>query len=450
MAAAVRVQQAYDHRLKLKVFQGVCEPDIEDYLSIPRSTIATWKTHPPKQVVTLACEQPLAIQLEREALTAENRRLKSRLAVMRSILVLLLTVLRLSRFNFEGERLPEGRDKQRLIRSIKHAANYIPLSSLLKRLGLSSSRYHAWVHMELCELTDVSSCPRTRPTQVTTDEQVTIGKLLQDPEYAHVPTGTLVKLAQRLKLVYASATTCYRLMKTHAWRRPRKRIHPNKPTVGVRASRPNEIWHVDISVVKLLDGTRVYLQAVMDNFSRRVLAYRVSEKYEPTATARLLEEAASCLPPSAHDTTQPSPAISVYCDGGVENFNLAVDQVLSRFQMQRVQAQIDVQFSNSMIEAFWRSAKHNCLFQQRLDSLTAIRKWVEFYIQQHNEVMPHHAFKGQTPNEMYFGSGKSIEGDLKQARFAARQARIEANRKRSCTACSSKEPELHSIQLDKP
>jgi len=432
------------------VYQGEREPAIAEHRLIPRSTIATWKSHPPKRVVTLACDQTSAIQLERETLIAENQRLKNRLAAMRSMVMLLMTVLRLSCFSFEGVRLPEGRDKQRLIRATQRAGQFFKLSSLLKRIGLSPSRYHDWGQLKPCELTDFSSCPRSRPTQVTRDEQAAIGKLLQDPEYSHVPTGTLVKLAQRLKLVYASSTTWYRLMRLHQWRRPRKRIHPLKPTVGVRASRPNEIWHVDISIVTLLDGTRVYLQAVIDNSSRKVLAYRVSENYEPTATATLLEEAASCLPPSDDDTTQPPPVVSVYCDGGVENFNEAIDQVLSRFQMQRVQTQIDVQFSNSMIEAFWRSTKHKCLFQQRLDSLAAIRKCVTFYVQQHNEVMPHHAFKGQTPNEMFFGTGKTIEAELKQARAVARQLRIESNRKRSCAACSSKEPESHTIHLDKP
>jgi len=64
--------------------------------------------------------------------------------------------------------------------------------------------------------------------------------------------------------------------------------------------------------------------------------------------------------------------------------------------------------------------------------------------------MPHSAFNGQTPNEMFFGTGKGIEAELKQAKAAARQARIESNRNRSCAACSHKSPELHSIQLDKP
>jgi transposase InsO family protein len=449
MAAAMRVQQSYDHRLKLKVFQGEHEPTTTADTAIPKSTLATWKRKPPKPVVSLLKDEQPASEIELEKMRTEIQRLKARLAATRSIAMLLLTALRLSGFTLDGARLPDGDDKKRLLRTIQRASQHFKLSSLLNRFGLSPSRYHAWAVTKPCELSDVSSCPRTHPTQVTSDEQATIGKLLQDPEYSHVPTGTLVKLAQRLKLVYASSTTWYRLIRHHQWRRPRKRTHPNKPTVGVRATRPNEIWHVDISVVKLLDGTRVYLQAVMDNFSRKILVYRVSDKYEPTATAMLLEEAASCLPPST-DSSTPTPNISIYCDGGVENFNDAVDQTLSRFQMQRIHAQIDVDFSNSLIEAFWRSAKHNCLFQQRLDSTAALRKCVDFYIQQHNEVMPHSAFRGQTPNEGFFGTGKNIEAELKQARAAARRLRVETNRKRSCGACPKTEPDLRKIQLDKP
>ncbi len=84
----------------------------------------------------------------------------------------------------------------------------------------------------------------------------------------------------------------------------------------------------------------------MDNFSRKVLACRVSDTYEPTATARLLEGPASCLPPHVVDPAELRPSVSVYCDGGVENFNESVDQVLSRFQLQRARAQVDVDFSN--------------------------------------------------------------------------------------------------------
>ena len=61
-------------------------------------------------------------------------------------------------------------------------------------------------------------------------------------------------------------STWYRLARLHGWRRPRKRIYPAKPEVGIRATGVNEIWHVDTTVIRLLDGSRVYLHAVIDNF----------------------------------------------------------------------------------------------------------------------------------------------------------------------------------------
>jgi len=75
---------------------------------------------------------------------------------------------------------------------------------------------------------------------------------------------------------------------SHEWRRPRQRVHPAKPKVGIRASRPNEIWHVDTTLIRLLDGSRTYLHAVVDNFSRRILAWNVAETFHPGVTAQLL------------------------------------------------------------------------------------------------------------------------------------------------------------------
>ena len=67
-----------------------------------------------------------------------------------------------------------------------------------------------------------------------------------------------------------------------------------------------------------------------------------------------------------------------------------------------------------------------------------------------NQVMPRSAYQGQTPNEMFFGTGNFFEAELKQARETARQSRIDVNRKRTCAACVISEPEMHTIQLDKP
>ena len=96
----------------------------------------------------------------------------------------------------------------------------------------------------------------------------------------------------------------------------------------------------------------------------------------------------------------------------------------------------DIQFSNSMIEAFWRTLKHQWLFLNRLDSVETVRKLVAFYVLEHNERIPHAAFRGQTPDEMYRGTGDHVPAELVFARAAARRHRLEVHRARErCGVC---------------
>lgn len=54
---------------------------------------------------------------------------------------------------------------------------------------------------------------------------------------------------------------------------------------------PDEMWDIDTTVIRLLDGTRAYLHAVIDNFSRRVLAWRVAETFAPINSVAVLLDA---------------------------------------------------------------------------------------------------------------------------------------------------------------
>ncbi len=88
-----------------------------------------------------------------------------------------------------------------------------------------------------------------------------------------------------------------------------------------------------------------------------------------------------------------------------------------------------------MIESWWQVLKHQRLYLNTLDTVRAVEKRVAFYVQEHNSRLPHAAFRGQTPDEMYFKTGDGIPEELKAARQEARQARAGANRKRTCSAC---------------
>ena len=247
-----------------------------------------------------------------------------------------------------------------------------------------------------------------------------------------MPLRTLALYAQRVGKVFASVTTWAKLVREHGWRRPRRRLYPPKPTVGVRATQPNEAWHVDTTVIKLLDGTRAYLHAAIDNFSRKILAWTVAARLEPATTCQVL------LAAGKHLVSAGRPLL--YADSGIENINGAVDDTLFTACLERVLAQVDVTFSNSMIEAFWRSLKHQWLYLNSLDSIERLRALVEFYVEQHNTQMPHAAFSGQTPDEMYFGTAANLPAELAAARSCAGVSRLAANRAMSCDRCLGQQP----------
>jgi transposase InsO family protein len=125
-------------------------------------------------------------------------------------------------------------------------------------------------------------------------------------------------------------------------------VVPEKPKTGIRATYPNEYWHIDVTVIRLLDHTKCYLHAVIDNFCGRILAWRLARRLDPITTCEILREAGKNL--------QRTP--TVVADSGVENVNARVDQLMDDGVVRRVLAQMEVRFSNSMIEAFWRSLRH--------------------------------------------------------------------------------------------
>ena len=246
MATTARNLHRYDHRLR-ELVQSTGDVQHAIHRGVPRSTARGWLKSPRTEVVTVDVTDMDVLRLQQELLT-----LRRRVARLIALLRLLVVLLRLSGFSLAGTRIPNGAGKHTLMRAIERSTAVLPLRVVLRILRLSHSRYHSWKREKECGLDDITSCPRLSPQQLTPAEVDTIKKMVTSDEHCHVPTGTLALLAQRLGKVFASSSTWYRLIRIHDWRRPRKRIHPAKPKVGIRAFRPNEIWHVDTTLIRLL------------------------------------------------------------------------------------------------------------------------------------------------------------------------------------------------------
>lgn len=146
------------------------------------------------------------------------------------------------------------------------------------------------------------------------------------------------------------------------------------------------------------------------------------------ATCRVLSDAAKEIVGSQHKSV-------IVTDSGCENVNRDVDEEMDGSNLERVLAQIDVTYSNSMIEAFWRSMKHAWLYLHALEHESQLRRLIAFYVKAHNEAMPHAAFDGHTPDEVYFGTGGAVVSELAIGRARARTARMDRNRAARCRVC---------------
>ncbi|MGH1469401.1 MAG: DDE-type integrase/transposase/recombinase [Bdellovibrionales bacterium] len=168
------------------------------------------------------------------------------------------------------------------------------------------------------------------------------------------------------------------------------------PPKGYKAKNPNEAWHIDVSEIKISESQKYYFQAVLDNYSRCILAWIITDNISAKNTLKVLkgaQEFSQCLEVDTHS--------KVITDAGSENTAKIVNKYIYGENLTHLVARRDVVFSNSMIEVFFRSLKHHFLFNQKIKSQEHLVKKVKFYVDQHNKAIPKPFLKGATPLEAY-------------------------------------------------
>jgi hypothetical protein len=106
-------------------------------LGVPRSTARGWLGAAPTVVVCLDVADLTEPELRQEVL-----KLRRRVQKLTTLLRLLLALLRTSGLRLTEARLPDGRDKIRILRAVDRARAFVPLRALLRCLRVSPSRFH--------------------------------------------------------------------------------------------------------------------------------------------------------------------------------------------------------------------------------------------------------------------------------------------------------------------
>jgi len=166
--------------------------------------------------------------------------------------------------------------------------------------------------------------------------------------------------------------------------------------------RPNQVWCTDITYIPMRRGF-LYLVAVMDWASRKVLSWRLSNTMDVEFCIGALEEAIEKYgKPEIFNTDQGSQFTSLRFTGILKEANIKISMDGKGRWM-----------DNVFIERLWRSMKYECVYMNAFETAAEARKgiggWIDFYDAQR----PHTALAGLTPDEAYAGVARP------QAKLAA-------------------------------
>jgi putative transposase len=157
--------------------------------------------------------------------------------------------------------------------------------------------------------------------------------------------------------------------------------------------RPNQVWAMDITYIPMARGF-VYLAAVLDWYTRRVLSWKVSITMDVHFCLDAVEEAIE------HYGT---PEI-INTDQGSQFTSQAFTGLLKEHE---IKISMDGKGSwrdNVFIERLWRSVKYEDIYLRAYESASTVRTGLNRYFNFYNSRRPHSSLDGQTPDQVYFNS----------------------------------------------
>jgi len=169
---------------------------------------------------------------------------------------------------------------------------------------------------------------------------------------------------------------------------------------GVAVVRPNQVWSTDITYIRLPRGF-VYLVAIIDWYSRRVLGWRISNSMEATFCVDCLEEAIRAHgKPEIFNSDQGSQFTSDAFTGVLQREGI----VISMDGRGRA-------FDNIFVERLWRSVKHEDVYLKGYATVGELMIGLTEYFDFYNVRRPHQSLENETPDVVYrtaIGGGAMI------------------------------------------
>jgi putative transposase len=362
-----------------------------------------------------------------EELIKELIKCKTALTVSKGIIRIKNSLIHIKETSISGiQRMKE------IISVISEVKNALGLDTVLQYFSLSRSTFHPWVYQvkHQCYESFTGKCLRRWPNQIPVSSIEKIKALCENEEFKGWPIISIAFYAKRTGILNISVNTWYKYSKMLGIsKRPQRCLRKQK--TGIRAIKPHQFWHADVTLFRTMDNVRAYIYFVVDNYSRAILSWRVSLKLSSETRLDTIREA---YDKHIHKS---SSDVKLIVDGGSENNNSTVDGYINShgISIKKIIAQQDIHFSNSMVEAVNKIVKYRSLFLSDVSDIHALQKHLGKFVPVYNDIRPHCSLKELTPSEVLDGMHPDNKEQLKSVNLRVNRSKKLLKPEIKCTVC---------------
>jgi putative transposase len=243
---------------------------------------------------------------------------------------------------------------------------------------------------------------RFHPSTLTLQEREQILAILCSDRFKDTPAEQAYWTLLDEGEYYCSARTMYRILAAHYASSDRRRgRHHTKGAYAVprlRATRRNQVWSWDVSLLPTLTkGIFVYLYAVIDVYSRKIVGWMVADCESKENAEKLIRE-------TCHREKVEQHQLTIHADRGAIMKAKNVGDLFAKLGVTRSHSRPRVSNDNPFSESLFKTFKYRHDYPLCFASLRAARRWVAKFVQWYNHEHHHSGIAYFHPNQVHDGT----------------------------------------------
>ena len=325
-----------------------------------------------------------------------------------------------------------SQDKLKIIRQVESSPN---ISNTLQRLGINRSTYYRWKHnfklFGSMGLSDIKPTVHKRWNQLKPDEEEKIYELaLFKPDYSCRQLAWYITDHEGFSV---SESTVYRRLKAKGLiPEPRIKTFAASQEYKIKTTAINQQWQTDATYLKVERWGWFYLISVLDDFSRKILAWELRSSMRHEDFSYVIEQACEFTGIDKKDREKDTFKVRLVTDNGPALISVDFADYLEAKGIGHIFASPYHPQTNGKIERYHRSAKSKILLHV-WESPDSLKNEIDRFINWYNAYRYHEALGNVTPDDVYFGRKSSIQNKRKMLQKSTMIERKNFNKKSTVT-----------------